>query len=261
MLKNNEKLMLTVSNIAIEAGNIIMGNYNEVLSLKIKKDKSPLTKADLQSNQYIIKELKSLNEEIPILSEETLVEWNERKKWNTYWLVDPLDGTKEFIKKNGEFTVNIALIKNKKPIYGLIYMPTTKEIYFTKNNSSYYSKFNNKGQLIKKTKIKIKQRNKNILVLSRSHISDKKKISEMKNFMFKKFNANKIIQSGSSIKLCYIAHGKANIYPRIGTTMEWDIAAGDAILRNAGGKIKTLDGRVMKYGKRNFKNKSFIARS
>ena len=130
MLKNNEKLMLAVSNIAIEAGNIIMGNYNEVLSLKIKKDKSPLTKADLQSNQYIIKELKSLNEEIPILSEETLVEWNERKKWNTYWLVDPLDGTKEFINKNGEFTVNIALIENNKPILGVIYAPALSILYF-----------------------------------------------------------------------------------------------------------------------------------
>ena len=140
-------------------------------------------------------------------------------------------------------------------------MPVTREIYFTKNKFSYYSRFNNKGQLLKKTKIRTKKRSKNILVLSRSHIADKKKLSEMKNFMFKKFKANKIIQSGSSIKLCYIAHGKANIYPRIGTTMEWDIAAGDAILRKAGGKIKTLDGKIMKYGKRNYKNKSFIARS
>ena len=123
------------------------------------------------------------------------------------------------------------------------------------------SKINNKGQLLTKTKIRTKKRNKNVLVLSRSHISDKKKLSEMKDFMFKKFKANKIIQSGSSIKLCYIAHGKANIYPRIGTTMEWDIAAGDAILRNAGGTIKTLDGKIMKYGKRNYKNKSFIARN
>ena len=255
----NNKQAKELIKLAFLAGKEILKIYRKPISKRLKKDKSPVTKADFAANKVICSGLKKNFPNIGIISEEN--DNTHIKKRSMYWLVDPLDGTKEFIKKNGEFTVNIALIKNKKPIYGLIYMPTTKEIYFTKNNSSYYSKFDNKGQLLKKTKIKTKKRNKNILVLSRSHISGKKKISEMKDFMFKKFNANKIIQSGSSIKLCYIAHGKANIYPRIGTTMEWDIAAGDAILRNAGGKIKTLDGRVMKYGKRNFKNKSFIARS
>ena len=255
----NNKQAKELIKLAFLAGKEILKIYRKPISKRLKKDKSPVTKADFAANKVICSGLKKNFPNIGIISEEN--DNTRLKKRSMYWLVDPLDGTKEFIKGNGEFTVNIALIKNKKPIYGLIYMPTTKEIYFTKNNSSYYSKFNNEGQLLRKTKIKTKKRNKNVLVLSRSHISDKKKISEMKNFMFKKFNANKIIKSGSSIKLCYIAHGKANIYPRIGTTMEWDIAAGDAILRNAGGKIKTLDGRVMKYGKRNFKNKSFIARS
>ena len=255
----NNKQAKELIKLAFLAGKEILKIYRKPISKKLKKDKSPVTKADFVANNVICSGLKKNFPNIGIISEEN--DNTYIKNRSMYWLVDPLDGTKEFIKGNGEFTVNIALIKNKKPIYGLIYMPTTKEIYFTKNNSSYYSKFNNEGQLLRKTKIKTKKRNKNVLVLSRSHINDKKKISEMKDFMFKKFNANKIIQSGSSIKLCYIAHGKANIYPRIGTTMEWDIAAGDAILRNAGGKIKTLDGRVMKYGKRNFKNKSFIARS
>ena len=245
--------------IAFLAGKEILKIYKKPFSKKLKKDRSPVTKADLAANRVICSGLKNIFPNIAVVSEEN--DNSNLKKKNTYWLVDPLDGTKEFIKKNGEFTVNIALIKNKKPVYGLIYMPVTREIYFTKNKFSYYSRFNNKGQLLKKTKIRTKKRSKNILVLSRSHISDKKKLSEMKDFMFKKFKANKIIQSGSSIKLCYIAHGKANIYPRIGTTMEWDIAAGDAILRKAGGKIKTLDGKIMKYGKRNYKNKSFIARS
>ena len=255
----NNKQAEELIKMAFLAGKEILKIYKTPFSKKFKKDRSPVTQADFAANKIICSRLKKNFPNIAIISEEN--DNSNLKKKNMYWLVDPLDGTKEFIKKNGEFTVNIALIKNKKPIYGLIYMPVTREIYFTKNKFSYYSKFNNKGQLLKKTKIRTKKRSKNILVLSRSHISDKKKLSEMKDFMFKKFKANKIIQSGSSIKLCYIAHGKANIYPRIGTTMEWDIAAGDAILRKAGGKIKTLDGKIMKYGKRNYKNKSFIARS
>ena len=254
----NNKQAKELIKLAFLAGKEILKIYRKPFSKKLKKDRSPVTKADLAANKVICSGLKKIFPNISIVSEEN--DNSNLKKQDIYWLVDPLDGTKEFIKKNGEFTVNIALIKNKKPVYGLIYMPTTKEIYFTKNNSSYYSRFNSNGTLLRKIKIKTKKRNKNILVLSRSHINDKRKLSEMKNFMFKKFNANKIIQSGSSIKLCYIAHGKANIYPRIGTTKEWDIAAGDAILRNAGGKIKTLDGKVMKYSKRNYKNKSFIAR-
>tara|TARA_B100000965_G_scaffold295074_1_gene253141 strand:+ start:238 stop:1014 length:777 start_codon:yes stop_codon:yes gene_type:complete len=255
----NNKQAGELIKIAFLAGKEILKIYKKPFSKKLKKDRSPVTKADLAANRVICSGLKNVFPSIGVVSEEN--DNSNLKKKNMYWLVDPLDGTKEFIKKNGEFTVNIALIKNKKPVYGLIYMPVTREIYFTKDRFSYYSRINSKGQLLKKTKIKTKKRSKNILVLSRSHISDKKKLNEMRNFLFKKFKANKIIQSGSSIKLCYIAHGKANIYPRIGTTMEWDIAAGDAILRNAGGKIRTLDGKIMKYGKRNYKNKSFIARS
>ena len=255
----NNKQAKELIKIAFLAGKEILKIYRKPFSKKLKKDRSPVTKADLAANKVICSGLKKNFPNIGIVSEEN--DNSNLKKGDMYWLVDPLDGTKEFIKKNGEFTVNIALIKNKKPVYGLIYMPTTKELYFTKKNSSYYSTLSKKGSLSKITKIKTKKRAKNILVLSRSHINDQKKLSEMKNFMYRKFKANKIIQSGSSIKFCYIAHGKANVYPRIGTTNEWDIAAGDAILRNAGGKIRTLDGRIMKYGKRNYKNKSFIARS
>ena len=259
MIAPNKKQAKELIKLAFMAGKEILKIYRKPFKKKLKRDKSPVTQADLVANKIICLGLKKIFPNIDIVSEEN--DNSTLKKKNIYWLVDPLDGTKEFIKKNGEFTINIALIKNKRPVYGLIYMPTTKEIYFTKDNSSYYSKFSSNGKILKKTKIKTKKRKKNILVLSRSHLNDKKKLSEMKDLMFKKFKANKIIQTGSSIKLCYIAHGKANIYPRIGTTKEWDIAAGDAILRNAGGKIRTLDGKVMKYDKRNYKNKSFIARS
>ena len=166
----------------------------------------------------------------------------------------PSAETKEFSKKNGEVTVNIDLVKNKRPIYGIIFKPTSRELYFTEYKFSYYSKLDRNYGLSKKTKIKIKRRKINILAMSRSH-------NRNNGIILKRFNANKIIQTGSSIKLCLIADGSANIYPRLGTTMEWDIAAGDAILRKAGGKIKTLDGKILKYGKKNFKNSSFIARS
>ena len=176
-------------------------------------------------------------------------------------MVDPLDGTKEFLKGNGEFTVNIGLIENKKPVFGIIYMPTKNKLYFTKDKKSYFSKLSKKGQLSNIRKIKVKKRNKNIVILSRSHSLAKSEIEKAKKMIFQRFNADKIIRSGSSIKLCYIAHGIANVYPRFGTTMEWDTAAGDAILRFAGGKIRTLDRKILRYGKRNFKNASFIARS
>ena len=250
----NNNLSEALKILVIKAGLEILKVYKKPFGKKLKNDNSPVTKADLISNQIICKGLKKLCPEIEIVSEENINK--PARKNSLFWLVDPLDGTKEFIKKNGEFTVNIGLIKNGKPIYGIIYMPVSKELYFTENKNSYYGKVGRNNKLTKKIKIKIKKRSKNILALSRSHI---KKI-DLK-IILKKFNANKIIHSGSSIKICYVAHGKANIYPRLGTTMEWDIAAGDAILRNAGGKIKTLDGKVLKYGKKEFKNKSFIARS
>ena len=250
-MKLDKKLTLELKNITILAGKAILKVYKKPFKKNIKADKSPITEADIAANNIICERLKKLTPNIPVISEEND---NRPKNSSLFWLVDPLDGTKEFIKKNGEFTVNIALVKNKKPIYGIIFKPTSGELYFTEDKFSYYSKLDRNYNLSKKTKIKTKRRKINILALSRSHTRNNELI-------LKKFNANKIIQTGSSIKLCLIANGSANIYPRLGTTMEWDIAAGDAILRKAGGKIKTLDGKILKYGKKNFKNSSFIARS
>ena len=132
MLDLNSDLLLKASNIAIRAGSEIMKFYSEDPEIFTKKDNSPLTQADLSSNKIIIEELKKIDETIPILSEETLIDWQERKRWNKYWLVDPLDGTKEFIKKNGEFTVNIAFIDNNKPLMGIIYAPAKSLLYFAK---------------------------------------------------------------------------------------------------------------------------------
>ena len=127
----NEEL-LKISNISVEAGRIILDYYNKNLNITFKADESPLTQADLASNKLITDSIKKITPNIPILSEEEFIEWDLRKKWKKYWLIDPLDGTKEFIKKNGEFTVNIALIENNRPILGVIYAPASNELYFAK---------------------------------------------------------------------------------------------------------------------------------
>ena len=240
------------------AGIEIIKIYRKKVTKKYKSDNTPVTNADIRANDIICKGLKLHFPEISIVSEEQVKKGKAAKK---FWLVDPLDGTKEFLKGNGEFTVNIGLIENKKPVFGIIYMPTKNKLYFTKDKKSYFSKLSKKGQLTNIRKIKVKKRNKNIVILSRSHSLAKSEIEKAKKMIFRRFNANKIIRSGSSIKLCYIAHGLANVYPRFGTTMEWDTAAGDAILRFAGGRIRTLDRKILRYGKKNFKNTSFIARS
>ena len=240
------------------AGIEIIKIYKKKVTKKYKSDNTPVTNADIRANNIICKGLKLHFPEVSIVSEEQVKKGKAAKK---FWLVDPLDGTKEFLKGNGEFTVNIGLIENKKPVFGIIYMPTKNKLYFTKDKKSYFSKLSKKGQLTNIRKIKVKKRNKNIVILSRSHSLAKSEIEKAKKMIFRRFNANKIIRSGSSIKLCYIAHGLANVYPRFGTTMEWDTAAGDAILRFAGGRIRTLDRKILRYGKKNFKNTSFIARS
>ena len=254
-MKIDQKLSNFVNQIAVDAGKEILKIYNKPFTSKMKKDKSPVTKADLIANDLICKRLQSINPKIQIISEEGKKKFS--KKTNIFWLVDPLDGTKEFIKKNGEFTVNIALIKNCRPIYGVIYLPVKKEIYFTQNKSAYFSIIDHKNSYKSKKKIKVKKRtgiNNRVLLLSRSY-------SRNIELSKKHFKTNKAIFSGSSIKFCLIANGKGNIYPRLGTTMEWDTAAGHAILNAAGGSVRTLDRKVLKYGKRGFKNPSFIAKS
>ncbi len=254
-MKIDQKLSNFVNQIAVDAGKEILKIYNKPFTSKMKKDKSRVTKADLIANDLICKRLQSINPKIQIISEEGKKKFS--KKTNIFWLVDPLDGTKEFIKKNGEFTVNIALIKNCRPIYGVIYLPVKKEIYFTQNKSAYFSRIDHKTFYKSKKKIKVKKRtgiNNRVLLLSRSYTRN----IELSK---KHFKTDKAIFSGSSIKFCLIASGKGNIYPRLGTTMEWDTAAGHAILNAAGGSVTTLDRKVLKYGKKGFKNPSFIAKS
>ena len=236
-----------ICKIAWEAGEKVLDIYSKKIKVYKKKDLSPVTMADLKSEEIIIRGLNKIFNKPIIFSEES--NNVNKKKINNFWLVDPLDGTKEFIKKNGEFTINIAYIKNKKPYLGVIYSPFLKKTYVGTLKNTY--------ELINKKKFKkilLKKNYNKIMIVSRSHSN------KNENYKFvKKNNIKKTIFLGSSLKFCYLAEGKANIYPRSGTTYEWDTAAGHAIINGVGGKIKTSNGKELKYGKKNLKNTNFIA--
>ena len=256
----NENL-LKIVNISVDAGEVILNYYNENVDVIYKDDESPLTKADLASHKIITDSIKKITPDIPILSEEEFIDWKIRKKWKKYWLIDPLDGTKEFIKKNDEFTVNIALIENNRPILGVIYTPALNELFYSiKNFGSYKILTKKKLNTLKEAKrisINKKKSNKIKIVGSRSHsnpILDK--------WVNKNFNEFDILQKGSSLKFCLIAEGSADIYPRFGPTSEWDIAAGHIILEEAGGKLKSIDNKEILYNeKENILNPEFFAYS
>ena len=257
MIPNN-KLLLDVCNVAIEAGNEILNFYNNDIEVVNKEDLSPLTKADLASNKIILDSLTRLNSNIPILSEESLVDWSIRKNWKKYWLVDPLDGTKEFIKKNGEFTVNIALIEDNNPILGVVYVPAKSLLYLAEKNKGSF-KTNTKDKLENFEgiqKILVSSQTKRARVIgSRSHSN-----ATFDNWVKEKFPNADIVQAGSSLKFCLIAEGEADIYPRFGPTSEWDIAAGHMIVNEAGGKIRSFQNDSIRYNtKENIINPEFYA--
>ena len=257
MIENND-LLLQVCNTAIKAGEEILKYYEKDIEVTHKEDSSPLTKADLASNKIIMNALQQLDKTIPILSEESLVEWNERKNWTKYWLVDPLDGTKEFIKQNGEFTVNIALIENNKPILGVIFTPVKFDLYFAQKNYGSY-KINSSSKLInlqEAEKIFVaNQSSIKRIIGSRSHSNQ-----SFDSWVNKNFPNTEIVQAGSSLKFCLVAEGAADIYPRFGPTSEWDIAAGHIIVNEAGGRVNTFEDTEINYNqKEDLLNPQFYA--
>ncbi len=239
--------------IAREAGEKILEIYHDSVLSKVvdhKADDSPLTLADKASNKVIMDGLQNLQADYPILSEEeTHASYEERKSWATFWLVDPLDGTKEFINRNGEFTVNIALIENGKPIIGVIYVPVTDVMYWGSSQGAFIKR--GKGD-VEKLKVNNSTNNR-IAVRSKSHAS----IEE--EDVLKKYGVVDSISVGSSLKFCMVAEGKADVYYRHGPTMEWDIGAGQAILEAAGGKvfIETSE-NYFTYNKEKLLNGSFL---
>ncbi len=248
----SEQLISATVEIAKEAGIAITEIYNSDFDYQLKKDLSPITAADNLSHNIITERLKILTPKIPILSEENCnIPYKIRSQWTQYWLVDPLDGTKEFISKNGEFTVNIALIENNTPIFGVIDIPVSNETYWgSKVSGSFCSNENND---VKQIYVSDNHHNPIRLVASRSHPS------EILNDLLEKIIDYEIIEVGSSIKFCLIASGQADCYPRFGPTSEWDTAAGEAIVESAGGQVVNTNGDSMNYNvKEDYLNPNFI---
>ncbi|WP_417326785.1 3'(2'),5'-bisphosphate nucleotidase CysQ [Halarcobacter sp.] len=241
-----------IKNIAIEAGNAIMEVYNRDFKVENKEDDSPLTEADIRANEIICNNLNVLYPNIPIMSEENKqISYEIRKNWEYYFCVDPIDGTKEFIKKNGEFTVNIALIHRNTPILGVVYAPALNDMYYTDGLNS----FKNEKRLPLKTNKTSKE--KLFVVASKSHLS-----SETQDFI-NNLDTKEVeqVSKGSSLKLCMVAEGSADIYPRLASTMEWDTAAADAIVRCSGKMsyhLKTE--QPLEYNKKELLNPWFIVR-
>jgi 3'(2'), 5'-bisphosphate nucleotidase len=228
---NLSPLAQNVIQIAKDAGEVIMEIYQkEGFDKQIKSDNSPLTEADVCAHGLIMSRLRLLTPEVPILSEESdLISWKEREKWKEYWLIDPLDGTKEFISHNGEFTVNVALIKNHEPILGVVYAPSLEQTWIGEKGKPAQKITKGKTENIQVNLHKKGEKWK--VVGSRSHAGD-----SLQQYL-KKLGNYQFIPMGSSIKLCLVAEGKAHIYPRLGLTSEWDTAAAHAVVNAAGGQV------------------------
>jgi 3'(2'), 5'-bisphosphate nucleotidase len=244
-----------IIDLAKQAGDAIMDIYQRDFAVYDKSDASPLTEADLAAHHILVDGLERMAN-YPILSEESSEDIKqERLNWNEYWLIDPLDGTKEFVKRNGEFTVNVAFIKDGKPIFGVVYAPALDTLYVGDINEGAYKQEANKA--IEKITVKAKptQASDFVIVGSRSHQSDE----------FKAFIANypgaDIVSMGSSLKLCLVAEGKADIYPRLGLTCEWDTAAAHAVVEAAGGEVLHAETeKPLQYNKPDLLNPFFIVR-
>ena len=239
--------------LATEAGSIIrtlfeQGDYKT----EVKDDNSPVTTADHKANDLIVKGLKSSFPKIPVISEESR---QENVESDEFFLVDPLDGTKEFIKGSGQFSVNIAFVKKRKPLLGVIYIPMTGEMYFSDEEKNAYKLKNSQKTLLKKNK------NSNFIsplrvVTSKDHLDKEAELS------LESIESYETIKMGSSIKFCLLSEGRAEIYPRKRPTMEWDTAAGHAILCASGGTVIDLTtNKELIYGKKRYKNNSFVAYS
>jgi 3'(2'), 5'-bisphosphate nucleotidase len=255
--------------LAVEAGKAILDIYNlGATDITYKADRSPLTLADRNSHAVITRGLQKLSE-FPMLSEEgTFMPFEQRKAWKTFWLIDPLDGTKEFIKRNGEFTVNIALIANGVPVLGIVHCPVVHTLYYgSERDGSFlmenirFDNLHNLDTLMQKArKLPFATRRKIFTVVaSRSHrnqLTDKFIAS-----LRKKYGRIHTAGIGSSLKLCLVAEGSADIYPRLGPTMEWDTAAAHAVVRYAGGSVICQEsGLPLRYNKKDLCNPGFIAR-
>jgi len=271
-----EKYLLRAIQASLEAGRAILDVYNSDFTVETKADSSPLTLADMRSHEIIVSHLRIFD--IPILSEEGReVSYRERQKWEVLWIVDPLDGTKEFVSRNGEFTVNVALVKNGTVTVGVVYIPDKRILYFAAPGMGAYRlagvQAKELSQVSKGTSVShvvgdivgraqrlpvIRTMNIPLVVAgSRSHAT-----AELEKFIEEKRREHgdvTVISAGSSLKFCLVAEGRADVYPRFGPTMEWDTAAGQAVAENAGAEVLDFATRFpLVYNKEDLRNPSFI---
>jgi 3'(2'), 5'-bisphosphate nucleotidase len=236
----SDALIASVTALAKEAGAAILDVYRGRIDVTAKSDASPLTQADVRSHEIIVTGLQSLSPRYPVLSEESAdIPFAERSKWNKYWLVDPLDGTKEFVSRNGEFTVNIALIQDHVPAFGVVYVPVTGTLYWGGQHCGARKQIDDGVVELIRTAIPAKSPPR--VVGSRSHRG------ELLDAYLARLGAHELVSLGSSLKFCLIAEGRADLYPRLGPTSEWDTAAAQAVVEGAGGIVCTLDGNRLRY--------------
>ena len=274
-----EALLIEAIAAALQAGREIMDVYDSEFAVEHKADNSPLTRADKKSHELLMRLLSRMD--LPILSEEGReIPYDERKKWERLWIIDPLDGTKEFIKRNDEFTVNIALVEYGIPVLGVVYAPVKRALYFAaktigafknenpaqldwlkkeSDRSNYMELFERLVQKSTQLPVERPQRLPFVIVGSRSHASP-----ELKKFVEEKRREHgqvEFISAGSSLKICFVAEGKADMYPRMGPTCEWDTAAGQAVAEMAGAKLLDFKtGEPLRYNRSDVLNPWFIVR-
>ena len=239
-LRMNPKEMIDpIVDLAVVAGEAILEVYATDFDVQAKGDDSPLTQADLASHRCIVAGLRALTPDIPIISEEEgLPEFSERSQWQQYWLIDPLDGTKEFVNRNGEFTVNIALIDDGRPVLGVVHVPVQDRTYVGCEGIG--SEIRDDDSV---TSIRVAENSETPvrIVGSRSHRG-----SSLDAFLAK-VGDSELVPMGSSLKFCVVAEGRADVYPRLGPTSEWDTAAAQAVVEQAGGAVLKLDGKPLSY--------------
>jgi 3'(2'), 5'-bisphosphate nucleotidase len=246
-----------VTRIAREAGETILHIYNATeVQVDFKADNSPLTQADVASHQHIVARLQALTPNIPVLSEESQdIAASTRQGWPTFWLVDPLDGTKEFVQRNGEFTVNIALISQHRPVLGVVHVPVLAQTYWAAEG---HGAFKATGEGIFQLHANRTLSQPLRVVASRSHAGP-----ETEAFLdnLRHDYALEVVSKGSSLKFCLVAEGNADLYPRLGPTMEWDTGAAQCIVAQAGGQVTTLANTPLQYNKDNLLNPFFMVSS
>ena len=248
---HSSSILPEVLKIADAASEKVMSIYMTDFKVNYKADESPITAADIASHNVIVEGLSNLSQDIPILSEEGAeIPWSERKHWQRFWLIDPIDGTKDFTQRTDEFTVNIALIENGEPILGVVTAPALKEAYWGLRGQGAYKR-DNTGHVQRITVAEPGEAKR--VVASKNHLNE-----DTKAFI-DKLGAHELVQAGSSLKFCKIAEGHADIYPRLAPTCEWDTGAAHAVLLAAGGKVETLEGKPLQYGKEDVLNPHFIA--